>query len=186
MNYEIITDRFEIEKIAENMCIPSQGDEMHMYIDYNDLRMIRRISTLKYGISCKVCCSDNKFVETIASAIHSLDLPLSQLRSYLVNFRANKAEPTLSYEDLGNILNLVRDLGATETPNCQYEGIWSCNTNPSIPEGMCYINILFGVNKTEQDKQEDEKCEQMMKEYHKQLFPPLDFPVIDITPNDKE
>lgn len=186
MNYEIITDRFEIEKMAENMCIHSQGDEMRMYIDYNDLRMIRRISTLKYGISCKVCCSDNHYIEKIASVIKSLDLPLSQLRSYLVNFRVNTAEPTLSYDSVGSILNLVRDLGATENQENIYDGIWSCNTNSSIPEGVCYINIVFGVNKVEQDKLEDEKYEQMIEEYRNGLFPPLDFPEFVITPNEKE
>lgn len=135
MKYEILTDRSEIEKLAENMCIPFRGDEMSMYLDYNDLRMIRRISTLKYCISCEVCYSNKNYIEKISSKIKSLNLPLSELRSYLVNFRANNAKSTLRYEDWGCILNLVRDLGAVENTDCIYDGVLSCNTNSSIPEG---------------------------------------------------
>ena len=48
MKYEVITDRFEVEKLAEDIYL--SGDKPFVYIDYADLRTLRRISTLKYGI----------------------------------------------------------------------------------------------------------------------------------------
>ena len=41
-------------------------------------------------------------------------------------------------------------------------------------------------DKTEQDKQEDEKYEKMIEEYRKPYFPPLDLLIIEPYPNDKE
>ena len=46
MKYEIITDRFEIEKMAEDIFICD--DKPIEPIDYADLRTLRRISTLKW------------------------------------------------------------------------------------------------------------------------------------------
>lgn len=52
MNYEIITDRFEIEKMAEDMFL--SDDEILVHIDYADLRTLKRhahLSTPLYVIS---------------------------------------------------------------------------------------------------------------------------------------
>lgn len=85
MKYEVITDRFEVEKLAEDIYL--SGDKPFVYIDYADLRTLRRISTLKYGISFKISCSNNKFIEEILYAIKSQDIPLSDLKTYLINIR---------------------------------------------------------------------------------------------------
>lgn len=51
MIYEVITDRFGVEKLAEDIFL--SDDKAFVHIDYADLRTLRRISTLKYGISFK-------------------------------------------------------------------------------------------------------------------------------------
>lgn len=55
-----------------------------------------------------------------------------------------------------------------------------------MPKGTLKIQLLVSSEKTEQDKQDDEKYEQMIEEYRKPFFPPLDLPIIDLTPNEKE
>lgn len=61
MNYEIITDRFEVEKMTEDIFICD--DKPFIYIDYADLRTLRRISTLKYGISIKTHFSEDELIQ---------------------------------------------------------------------------------------------------------------------------
>ena len=51
MKSEVFTNRFEVEKMAEDIFVCD--DKPFIYIDYADLRTLRRISTLKYGISIK-------------------------------------------------------------------------------------------------------------------------------------
>lgn len=170
MTYEIITDRFEVEKLVEDIYL--SGDKAFTCIDYADLCTLRRISTLKYGISCKVSCSNNQFIEEILAVIKSLDIPVSDLKTYLINIRINEHDSSLKHEDLGNLLQQIQDIKTNDSSECCFEGLWILNTNPSVPLGKCYINIMFGLNKTDEDKLEDEKHEQMIKEYHESKLPP--------------
>ena len=64
--------------------------------------------------------------------------------------------------------------------------LWTVRIRRSIPKGALKIQLLVSSEKTVQDKQEDEKYEQMLEEYRKPFFPPLDLPIIDIIPNEKE
>lgn len=64
--------------------------------------------------------------------------------------------------------------------------LWSVCVRHSMPKGTLKIQLLVSSEKTEQDKQDDEKYEQMIEEYRKPYFPPLDLPIIDLTPNEKE
>lgn len=170
MKYEVITDRFEVEKLAEDLFI--SDDKFFVHIDYADLRTLRRISTLKYGISFKISCSNNKFIEEMLDVIKSQGTPLADLRTYLISIRANEDETSLTIEKIGNLLQQIRILKAKGSLKDYYEGLLTYSTNSSIPLGECYINILFGLNKTAEDKLEDEKHEQMIEEYHKLKLPP--------------
>lgn len=185
MKYEVITDRFEVEKLAEDIYL--SGDKPFVYIDYADLRTLRRISTLKYGILFKISCSNNKFIEEILYAIKSQDIPLSDLKTYLINIRINEDETSLNYENIGNLLEQIRVVKPTDSSEDYFEGLWALNTNSSIPLGECYINLLFGFNKTTEDQREDEKHEQMIEEYHKIKLPPVewDFSELNIEPDNE-
>ena len=50
MNYEIITDRFEIEKMAEDSFL--SDDKTIIHVDYADLRALKRWGTFKHAIIC--------------------------------------------------------------------------------------------------------------------------------------
>lgn len=56
------------------------------------------------------------------------------------------------------------------------EGLYAVTNSSSIPIGECHINLVLGVDKTEEDRLEDEKHEQMIEEYHKSKLPSTDFP----------
>lgn len=173
MKYRVITDRFEVEKLAEDIYL--SGDKPFVYIDYADLRTLRKISTLKYGISFRISCSNNKFIEEIFDVIKSQEIPLDDLRSYLINIRINGDETSLNYEDIGNLLEQLRVLKPAGSSEEYFKRLWTLNTNSSIPLGECCINIMFGLNKTAEDKLEDEKHEQMIEEYHKMKSPPVEW-----------
>lgn len=185
MKSEVFTNRFEVEKMAEDIFVCD--DKPFIYIDYADLRTLRRISTLKYGISFKISCSNNKFIEEILYAIKSQDIPLSDLKTYLINIRINEDETSLNYENIGNLLEQqIRVVKPTDSSEDYFEGLWTLNTNSSIPLGECYINLIFGFNKTAEDQLEDEKHEQMIEEYHIKL-PPVewDFSELNIEPKNE-
>ncbi len=176
MTHEIITDRFEIEKLAEDIYL--SDDKTVFHIDYADLRTLRRISTLKYGILCKVSYPGDQFVEEILTTIKSSDIPISDLKTYLISIRTNENERFIK-RDLDNLLLQIQEIGATNNSGSNIDGLWTFNTNSSIPLGECYINIIFGINKTDEDKLEDEKHEQMIEEYRKSKLPPIqEFPCI--------
>lgn len=178
MKYEVITDRFEVEKLAEDIYL--SGDKPFVYIDYADLRTLRRISTLKYGISFKISCSNNKFIEEILYVIKSQDIPLSDLNTFLINIRINEDETSLNYENISDLLEQIRVIKPTDSSEDYFEGLWTLNTNSSIPLGECYINLIFGFNKTAEDQLEDEKHEQMIEEYHRIKLPPVEWDVSEL------
>lgn len=171
MTYEIITDRFEVEKLTEDIYLSE--DESLVHIDYADIRTLRRISTLKYGISCKVSCSGEQFVEEISAAIKSSNIPISDLKKYLIYIRINKNEQFLTQRDVCNLLRQIEEIKGNDNSECRFIGLYTIRANSSIPLGEYYINIMFGVNKTDEDKLEDEKHEQMIEEYRKSKLPPM-------------
>lgn len=168
MKYKIITDRFEVEKLAEDIFLSDDKGFVHM--DYADLRTFRKISTLKYAISFNLFCLNDNFIEELLNVIKSQDIPFADLRGCLINFRINEDESSLSLEDIGNLLEQIRTLKPIDSSDDNFEIIWTLNTNSSIPFGNCYINIMFGINKIVEDLLEDEKNEQMIDEYQKLKF----------------
>lgn len=174
MKYEVITDRFEVEKLAEDIFICD--DKPLIYIDYADLRTLRRISTLKYGISIKAHFSGDELINEILKVIETYSIPVSELKTYLIHIRINEADPSFTYENLGNLIQQIRDLKGIWNSEERFEGLYAVTNSSSIPIGEWHINLVFGVDKTEEDKLEDEKHEQMIEEYHKSKLPPIDFP----------
>ncbi len=181
MKYEVITDRFEVEKLAEDIFL--SDDKALVHIDYADLRTLKRICTLKYGISFQISCSNDKFIEEILDVIKSQDILFADLRAFLINIRINEKELSLNNEDIGNLLEQIRVL-KTDSSEDYLEGLWALNTNSSIPLGKCYIDLMFGFNKIAEDKLEDEKYELMIEEYYKLKLPPAEcvFPEFIINP----
>ena len=83
MNYEIITDRFEIEKMAEDMFL--SDDEILIHIDYADLRTLKRHSTFKHAIICDIELGNEAWINEFINVIQSQQLPLDTLHAFLMN-----------------------------------------------------------------------------------------------------
>ena len=174
MKSEVLTGRFEVEKMAENIFICD--DKPFIYIDYADLRKLRRISTLKYGISVKSHFSGDELISEILKVIETHSIPVSELKTYLIHIRINEADPSFTYENLGYIIQQIRDLKGMWNSGERFEGLYAVTNSSSIPIGEWHINLAFGIEKTTEDKLEDDKHEQMIEEYHKSKLPPIDFP----------
>lgn len=171
MTYEIIRDRLEVEKLAEDIYL--SGDKAIKYIDYADLRILKRNSTLKYAIICKICCLETEFIQEISEAIKSIDIPVSELNYYLINIRINDADTSLKWDDVAKFVQYVDGIKAGVCPDDYFDGLYAINANSEIPKGECYIYIIFGTAKTEEDKLEDAKYEQMIEDYRNSKIPPI-------------
>ncbi len=174
MKYEILTARFEVEKMAEDISICD--DKPFIYIDYADLRTLRRISTLKYGISIKAHFSGYELISEILKVIETHSIPTSELKTYLIHIRINEADPSFTYENLGNLIQQIRNLKGNVDSEESFDGLYAVTNSSSTPIGEWHINLVFGVGKTAEDKLEDDKHEQMIEEYHKSKLPLIDFP----------
>lgn len=162
MTYEFITDRFEIMKLSEAPF--TSNDRAIVDVDYADVLTIRRISTLKYAIKCKVCSSDDGFIQEIPSVMEFLNIPVAELSTYLVNIRINGDKPSMTVSDLNKLMQVIYKINPDDRPETGFNGLYTVNTNPEIPRGEYWIDIILGVDKTEEDKIEDEKYESMLAE----------------------
>lgn len=184
MNYEIITDRFEIEKMAEDLFL--SDDEILVHIDYADLGALKLYGTFKHAIICDIDMQNESWVTAFINVIKSLDFPLAGLRAFMLNLIEGGEECTLIQVEILKILQFLESMTFIEEKPYNYIDIlWSFRNRSLMPKGTLKIQLLATYEKTEQDKQEDEKYEQMMEEYRKPYFPPLDLPIIDLTPNEK-
>ena len=89
--------------------------------------------------------------------------------------------------NIGNVRPKNEDNFVTEErPNNYIDILWSVRNRSSMSKGTLKIKLLATYEKTEQDKLEDEKYEQMMEEYRKPFFPPIDLPEFVFTPTNNE
>ena len=82
MNYEIITDRFEIEKMAEDMFL--SDDEILVHIDYADLRTLKRHGTFKHAIICDIELRNKAWANELINVIQSQQQPIDTLQAFLI------------------------------------------------------------------------------------------------------
>lgn len=189
MKYEIITDRFEIEKMAEDMFL--SDDEILIHIDYADLRTLKRHGTFKHAIICDIELGNKAWTNEFINVIQSQQLPLDTLHAFLMNIIVGDEGMSLSHEDLYELLQFLttvkftdNDTEESRTKNYT-DCLWSLSNRSSFPEGAMQIQLMSTYEKTKQDKQEDEKYEQMIEKYRKTFFAPIDFPELVLT-NNKE
>ena len=188
MNYEIITDRFEVEKMAEDMFL--SDDEILVHIDYADLRTLKRHGTFKKAIILDIDTLEGEWTDKFIENVKSLLPPLDSLRAFMMNYIACD-EDLLLYSDITKLWQYFTHIkykeGDTDdTYDSFIDCLWTVRIRRSMPKGALKIQLLVSSEKTVQDKQEDEKYEQMLEEYRKPFFPPLDLSIIDIIPNEKE
>ncbi len=191
MEYEIITDRFEIEKMAEDIFL--SHDELIANIDYADLLRIKRMGTLRHAIICDVDMQKSGWGNEFIKIIQSLQLPFDKLRAFLLNFIVGGEEPTLTEEDISNILQFIyhikyKEDASDNNPYNKIGFIWTVHNRHSMPKETLKIQLYLAYEKTEQDKQEDEKYEQMIEDYRRPFFSSdsIDFSEFITTANNDE
>lgn len=94
----------------------------------------------------------------------------------MIHIRINETAPSFTYENLGNLIQQIRNLKGSVDSEERFEGLYAVTNSSSIPIREWHINLVLGVDKTEEDRLEDEKHEQMIEEYHKSKLPSIDFP----------
>lgn len=188
MKYEIITDRFEIEKMAEDMFL--SDDEILVHIDYADLRTLKRHGTFKKAIILDIDTLEGEWTDKFIENVKSLLPPLDSLRAFMMNYIACD-EDLLLYSDIIKLWQYLtrikyKDGETDNTFDSFIDCLWSVCVRHSMPKGTLKIQLLATYEKTEQDKLEDEKYEQMMEEYRKPFFPPVDLQEFVFTPTNNE
>ena len=179
MYYEIITDRFEIEKMAEDMFL--SDDEILVHINYADLRTLKRHGTFKHAIICDIELWNKAWANELINVIQSQRLPIDTLQAFLMNIIVGDEGMSLSHEDLYELLQFlasvkftVNDTEESKSKN-HTDCLWSLSNRSSFPKGKMRIQLMSTYEKTEQDKQEDEKYEQMIEDYRTSILPPAEF-----------
>ena len=185
MKYEIITDRFEVEKMAEDLFL--SDDEILVHIDYADLRTLKRHGTFKKAIILDIDKLEGEWTDKFIENVKSLLPPLDYLRAFMMNYIACD-ENLLLYSDITKLWQYFTRIKYKEGyPDDTYDSfidcLWTVRIRRSMSNGALKIQMLVSSEKTEQDKQEDEKYEQMMEEYRKPFFVPIDLPEFVLTDN---
>lgn len=192
MKYKIITDRFEIEKMAEDSFL--SDDKTIIHVDYADLRALKRWGTFKHAIICDFNVAANSdWTEEFKNIIKTIPLPLNNLNAFYLNIieGGNEDDLSLSYMDMSKLLEYLVYIRCLEEcsddiPDNRTTCLYTVKNRTALPKSTIQIQLMSAYEKTEQDKKEDEKYEQMIEEYRKPYFPPLDLPIIELYPNDKE
>ena len=142
MKYEIITDRIEIDKLTEY--IHYSGDTYANPIDYNDIRTVKKISSLKYGIKCRTECSKGGIDFDMIAAIKDAGINSADIKTILLGLRFNGSDPACNLDVIYSFLDKVYGMGPEKQPAV----LWALSTNSEIQVGECLINIVYGFDKT--------------------------------------
>lgn len=142
MKYEIITDRIEIDKLTEY--IHYSGDTYANPIDYNDIRTVKKISSLKYGIKCRTECSEGGIDFDMIAAIKDAGINSADIKTILLGLRFNGSDPACNLDVIYSFLDKVYGMDPEKQPVVLY----AISTNPEIQLGECHVNIVYGFDKT--------------------------------------
>lgn len=177
MKYKIITDRFEIEKMAEDSYF--SGDISTIHVDYADLSTLKRWGTFKYAIVCDFDTANNDWFEEFKDVIKSIQLPLNNLKAFFLNVLegGNEKDASLSYADYIKLQDYFITIRCSEEcpadiPDNYTTCLVALKSRATLPKGALQIQLMSTYEKTEQDKQEDEKYEQMIEEYRNTVLRP--------------
>lgn len=142
MKYEIITDRVEIDKLTEY--IHYSGDTYANPIDYNDIRTVKKISSLKYGIKCRTECSEGGIDFDMIAAIKEAGINIADIKTVMLGLRFNGSDPACNLDVIYSFLDQIYGKDSEKHPLV----LWALSTNSEIQVGECLINIVYGFDKT--------------------------------------
>lgn len=158
MNYRIITDRFELEKLAEDIFLSNNTSIVCM--DYADLVAVRRMGTFKQGISIE--CTQTEFSNGVLSAIAESKLPAFQVSSFVLTVVAKQSViHSVDIQALSDLIQTVSGLGTSEN---RLGGIYSVSSSTNMEQDIV-VNILLSAVKSATDKEEDDRVESWLEKY---------------------
>lgn len=171
MTCEIITDRFEVEKLVEDIFV--SDDVAVIHIDYADVCKLRQSGTFGQAIVFNVDNLNDNSIDELINAIGALQLSKDTLNAFVMNIIAN--EDTLSQLTFGNIMKLWDVLAKfrcskNDSGNCTNSCtncLLNVNGRPSLPDQTVQIHLMVTFEKTEEDKLEDVKFESLIQEYRR-------------------
>lgn len=142
MKYEIITDRVEIDNLTEHLHY--SGDNYVTPIDYNDIRTVKKISSLKYGIKCKAECTEGRIDFDIIAVIKEAGINIADIKTVMLGLRFNGSDPACNLDAIYSFLDQIYGKDSEKHPLV----LWALSTNSEIQVGECLINIVYGFDKT--------------------------------------
>jgi hypothetical protein len=142
MKYEIITDRVEIDNLTEYLHY--SGDNYVTPIDYNDIRTVKKISSLKYGIKCKAECTEGRIDFDIIAVIKEAGINIADIKTVMLGLRFNGSDPACNLDVIYSFLDQIYGKDSEKHPLV----LWALSTNSEIQVGECLINIVYGFDKT--------------------------------------
>lgn len=110
--------------------------------------------------------SGDELISKILKVIETHSIPTSELKTYLIHIRINEVAPSFTYENLGNLIQQIRNLKGNMDSEESFEGLYAVTNSSSTPIGEWHIIHIFGVGKTAEDKLEDDKMEELLQKYH--------------------
>lgn len=142
MKYEIITDRVEIDNLTEYLHY--SGDNYVTPIDYNDIRTVKKISSLKYGIKCKAECTEGRIDFDIIAVIKEAGINIADIKTVMLGLRFNGSDPACNLDVIYSFLDQIYGKDSEKHPLV----LWALSTNSEIQVGECHVNIVYGFDKT--------------------------------------
>ena len=170
MTYSITKDRAEIEKLAIDIYI--NQNRSYNFIEGAIILGFNEFGTYKLCITIE-CSVQNDFEDSIIQVIKSCPIPIEKLRGCIMCFNVNKLEEShLNYTSICKCVDFVDnyaryDCNGAFRPFCNF---WAVRTDQPISTNTLRVDVIFSIEKTEQDKLEDEMHRQMMEEYAKSRY----------------
>jgi hypothetical protein len=175
MKYRVVIGRAEVEKLFY--------DDIASSTSYNDRRVIipmqhcvysdiRPYTVFKYYFSFDISRITERIINKMLKVIKSEVASFNGVDTCLINFRVLGAD-TLTLEQVSYTVRSIDDkisdyINAENTEDFDKGLIttgWCAHNNALVPRGEYTIDIFLGLEKTPEDKLEDEKIWQMLKEY---------------------
>lgn len=167
MSCRIINDRFEIEKMVEDVFL---GEEAPTYVDYADVQTIRRLSTFKVAVSYGAAVTCDNYLEHLLEVIDDVLTDKKPRFCFLVIEVNSAVESNIFVNDTLN--SIINRISASETTEIPLDVLYSIKTYPNMGEDI-FVNVMFAVPKSDEDKMEDERVKRLLKEYCLEKRPPF-------------
>lgn len=117
--------------------------------------------------------------EDLINAVKALQLPTDKLKAVLMNIIANdNTLSLLTCRDITHLRSFLMTIrnSKEDSESCTNNDticLWTISSRASLPDKAVQIHLMFTFEKSETDKLEDEKVEQLILEYHRLKRPTI-------------